>query len=151
MREEAVMTGMINYDLDRFVEAQNGVYEDALLELKAGRKRSHWMWFIFPQMAGLGRSAMGEKYAIRSADEAIAYLADPVLGSRLLRCVDVMLAIKDRSAHDILGSPDDLKFKSSLTLFAAVSDQGSLFHQAVDRYYDGEFDPKTIALLDAAN
>lgn len=145
------MAGKLDYDLHRFIEAQNGIYEQALAELKAGRKRSHWMWFIFPQIGGLGTSAMAERYAIRSADEAIGYLADPILGSRLLRCVEAMLTVSGRSAHDILGSPDDQKFRSSMTLFAAVSDHGSSFHQAIDnRYYAGEFDQKTIALLDAA-
>src|SRR5262245_14233201 len=113
------MPDEIDYDLDRFVDAQNGAYERALSELRAGHKRSHWMWFIFPQIAGLGSSSMAEKYAIRSAEEASAYLADPVLGSRLLRCVDAVLAIEGKSAHEIFGSPDDLKLRSSMTLFAA--------------------------------
>jgi uncharacterized protein (DUF1810 family) len=145
------MSSDLNYDLDRFIDAQNGIYGQALSELKAGRKRSHWMWFIFPQIAGLGTSSMAEKYAIRSAAEAAAYLADPILGTRLLRCVDAMLAADGRSAHDILGSPDDLKFRSSLTLFAAISDHGSPFHLAVDKYYEGEFDKRTVELLDAAS
>ena len=145
------MSSDLNFDLDRFIDAQNGIYGQALSELKAGRKRSHWMWFIFPQIAGLGTSSMAEKYAIRSAEEAAAYLADPILGTRLLRCVDAMLSVNDRSAHDILGSPDDLKFRSSLTLFAAISDHGSLFHRAIDKYYAGEFDKRTVELLDAAN
>lgn len=136
------------YELNRFIEAQNGVYGQALEELKAGRKRSHWMWFIFPQIAGLGTSYMSEKYAIRSADEASAYLADPTLGSRLNRCVEAMLSVQDRTAHAILGSPDDLKFRSSMTLFAAVSEAGSPFHQALDRFYDSKPDERTIALLE---
>jgi len=106
------MAGDIDYDFDRFIDAQNGVYEQALSELKAGRKTSHWMWFIFPQIAGLGTSAMAEKYAIRSAEEAAAYLADPILSSRLLRCVEAILSVDGRSAHEILGSPDDLKLRS---------------------------------------
>src|SRR5690349_1709656 len=145
------MAGDVDYNLDRFIDAQNGVYEQALSELKAGRKRSHWMWFIFPQIAGLGTSSMAEKYAIRSAEEASAYLADPILGNRLLRCVDAMLSVDGRSAHEILGSPDDLKFRSSLTLFAAISDHGSPFHRAIDKYYAGEFDKRTVELLDAGN
>jgi uncharacterized protein (DUF1810 family) len=145
------MSSDLNYDLDRFIDAQNGIYGQALSELKAGRKRSHWMWFIFPQIAGLGTSSMAEKYAIRSAEEAAAYLADPILGTRLLRCVDAMLAVHGRSAHDILGSPDDLKFRSSLTLFAAISDHCSPFHRAIDKYYQGEFDKRTVELLDAAS
>ena len=145
------MPSDLNFDLDRFIDAQNGIYGQALSELKAGRKRSHWMWFIFPQIAGLGTSSMAEKYAIRSAEEAAAYLADPILGTRLLRCVDAMLSVNDRSAHDILGSPDDLKFRSSLTLFAAISDHGSPFHRAIDKSYAGEFDKRTVELLDAAS
>lgn len=143
------MTGDIDYDLHRFIDAQNGIYEQALAELRAGRKRSHWTWFIFPQIAGLGTSSMAEKYAIRSAEEASAYLADPILGSRLLRCVEAVLSVNGRSAHDIMGSPDDLKLRSSMTLFAAVSDHGSPFHKAIDRFYDGKFDERTISILSA--
>lgn len=145
------MAGDVDYDLHRFIEAQNGIYEQALAELKTGRKRSHWMWFIFPQIAGLGTSPMAEKYAIRSAEEASAYLADPILGSRLLRCVEAILAIKDRSARDIMGSPDDLKLRSSMTLFSAISDHGSPFHKAIDQFYDGKFDERTISILSAGN
>ena len=145
------MPGKIDYNLERFVDAQNGAYERALSELRAGRKRSHWMWFIFPQMAGLGTSTMAEKYAIRSAEEATAYLADPVLGSRLQRCVDAILDIEGLSAHDMFGSPDDLKLRSSMTLFAAISEHGSPFHKVIDRFYHGEYDQRTIQLLDAGN
>ena len=145
------MAGDVDYDLHRFIEAQNGIYEQALAELKAGRKRSHWMWFIFPQIAGLGTSSMAEKYAIRSVEEATAYLSDPILGSRLLRCVQAILSVRDRSAHDIMGSPDDLKLRSSMTLFAAVSDHGSPFHKAIDHFYDGKFDERTISILSAGN
>ncbi|WP_087002143.1 DUF1810 domain-containing protein [Rhizobium sullae] len=144
------MAGEIDYNLERFINAQNGIYDQALEELRSGRKRSHWMWFIFPQIAGLGSSAMAERYAIRSAEEAAAYVADPILGSRLIRCVQAILSVKDRTAHDILGSPDDLKLRSSLTLFAAVSDQRSPFHEAIDRFYGGEFDERTIEILNAA-
>ncbi len=143
------MSGDIDYDLDRFIEAQNGVYDRALAELRNGRKRSHWMWFIFPQMAGLGTSPMAEKYAIRSAGEASAYLAEPILGARLLRCVHAVLSINGKSAHEIFGSPDDHKLRSSMTLFAAVSDHGSPFHRVIDHFYDGAFDHRTIELLDA--
>ncbi|WP_416068066.1 DUF1810 domain-containing protein [Rhizobium sp. ZK1] len=145
------MAGDVDYDLHRFIEAQNGIYEQALTELKTGRKRSHWMWFIFPQIAGLGTSSMAEKYAIRSAEEASAYLADPILGSRLLRCVEAIISVNDRSAHDIMGAPDDLKLRSSMTLFAAVSDHGSPFHKAIERFYDGKFDERTISILSAGN
>ena len=135
------------HDLARFVEAQAGIYAEALAELSAGRKRSHWMWFVFPQVAGLGASSMSKRYAIGSTAEATAYLDHPLLGPRLLRCVEAMLAVEDRSAHDILGSPDDMKFRSSLTLFAAVSPAGSVFHRALDRFFDGAQDEKTLAVL----
>ncbi|MGO7533609.1 DUF1810 domain-containing protein [Rhizobium leguminosarum] len=144
------MAGDIDYKLHRFIDAQNGVYEQALLELKAGRKTSHWMWFIFPQVAGLGTSAMAEKYAIRSAEEAAAYLADPILSSRLLRCVEAILSVNGRSAHAILGSPDDVKLRSSMTLFAAISDHGSPFHQVIEHFYQGKFDDRTMKILSAS-
>ncbi|MBY4610952.1 DUF1810 domain-containing protein [Rhizobium sp. 9T] len=143
------MAGDIDFNLDRFVEAQNGIYQQALSELQAGRKTSHWMWFIFPQISGLGTSAMAEKYAIRSAEEAAAYLAHPVLSSRLLRCVEAILSVKGRSAHDILGSPDDFKLRSSMTLFAAISDHGSPFHRVIERFYEGQFDERTMEILSA--
>jgi uncharacterized protein (DUF1810 family) len=141
----------VHYELDRFIDAQNSVYEDALSELMAGRKKSHWMWFIFPQIAGLGTSPMTKKYAIRSAEEALAYLDDPILGSRLMRCVEAVLSNGKRSAHEMFGSPDDLKLQSSMTMFAAVSDHGSLFHHVIEQFYDGIFDQRTIQLLDAGN
>ncbi|MBY2998710.1 DUF1810 domain-containing protein [Rhizobium leguminosarum] len=144
------MAGDIDFKLHRFIDAQNGVYEQALLELKAGRKTSHWMWFIFPQVAGLGTSAMAEKYAIRSAEEAAAYLADPILSSRLLRCVEAILSVNGRSAHEILGSPDDLKLRSSMTLFAAIRDHGSPFHQVIEHFYQGKFDDRTMKILSAS-
>ncbi|NZD49887.1 DUF1810 domain-containing protein [Rhizobium leguminosarum] len=144
------MAGDIDYKLHRFIDAQNGVYEQALVELKAGRKTSHWMWFIFPQVAGLGTSAMAEKYAIRSAEEAAAYLADPILSSRLLRCVEAILSVNGRSAHEILGSPDDFKLRSSMTLFAAISDHGSPFHQVIEHFYQGKFDDRTMEILSAS-
>jgi uncharacterized protein (DUF1810 family) len=146
--------GMTNepdpYDLDRFVGAQAGVYDQALLELTSGRKRTHWMWFVFPQFTGLGHSTMSERYAIGSVEEAVAYLAHPLLGPRLLQCVNAMLAVKARSAHDILGYPDDLKFRSSMTLFAEIGGGGSPFHQAIDRFFDGQSDRKTLELLAAS-
>ncbi|WP_431322851.1 DUF1810 domain-containing protein [Rhizobium sp. YTU87027] len=145
------MPDEIDYNLERFVDAQNGTYEKALSELRAGHKRSHWMWFIFPQIAGLGSSFMAEKYAIRSAEEAAAYLADPVLGSRLLRCVDAVLAIKGKSAHEVFGSPDDVKLRSSMTLFAAISEHGSPFHAVIERLYQGQVDDRTVQLLNASN
>ncbi|MGO8088280.1 DUF1810 domain-containing protein [Rhizobium leguminosarum] len=144
------MAGDIDYKLHRFIDAQNGIYERALSELKAGRKTSHWMWFIFPQIAGLGTSAMAEKYAIRSAEEAAAYLAYPILSSKLLRCVEAILSVNGRSAHEILGSPDDFKLCSSMTLFAAISDHGSPFHQVIEHFYQGKFDERTMEILSAS-
>lgn len=136
------------HDLARFVEAQAGIYAEALAELSAGRKRSHWMWFVFPQVTGLGASSMSKRYAIGSEAEATAYLDHPLLGPRLLRCVEAMLAVEARSARDILGSPDDMKFRSSLTLFAAVSPAGSVFHRALDRFFDGLPDARTLQQLE---
>jgi len=105
------------------------------------------MWFIFPQIAGLGTSATAEKYAIRSAEETAAYLADPILSSRLLRCIEAILSVDGRSAHEILGSPDDLKLRSSMTLFAAISDHGSPFHRVIEHFYQGKFDERTMEIL----
>ena len=135
------------YDLQRFIDAQQRDYRTALDEIGAGRKRSHWMWYIFPQYHGLGFSPTSVHFAIKSADEARAYLAHPVLGAGLRECVDALLSLDGRSAHEIFGSPDDLKLRSSMTLFAQVSPAGSIFEQVIDRYYDGKPDRKTIDLL----
>lgn len=135
------------YDLNRFIEAQNTNYEDAVSELREGRKRSHWMWYVFPQITGLGNSAMSYRYGITSADEARAYLAHPVLGTRLIECAEAVLTIQNRSANEIFGSPDDLKLKSSATLFAQVSPPGSVFEQILDKYYSSERDSRTLALI----
>jgi uncharacterized protein (DUF1810 family) len=136
----------VSDDLERFVTAQEGVYDTALAELRAGRKRTHWMWFVFPQIAGLGSSSTAERYAIRSLDEARAYLAHPVLGPRLHEAAAAMLAVEGRTASEILGFPDDLKLRSSMTLFAQAADEPGVFQQVLDRYYDGT-DPRTLALL----
>jgi uncharacterized protein (DUF1810 family) len=135
------------YNLKRFVHAQERIYPRVLAELRAGQKRSHWMWFIFPQIAGLGWSPTSRLYAIRDEDEARAYLAHPVLGERLRECAEEVLRVTGRSAEDIFGSIDAVKLRSSATLFAAVSPEGSVFHQLLDRYYNGEADPRTIELL----
>lgn len=135
------------FDLSRFVRAQEGVYEQALAELQAGRKRTHWMWFIFPQIEGLGFSATSRRYAIRSADEARAYLNHPVLGPRLIACVQAVLAVEGRTASEIFGWPDDLKLRSCATLFAHVSSPGSVFERVLERFYGGEPDAKTLELL----
>src|SRR5205085_4989607 len=128
------------YDLSRFVDAQEGVYDDAVCELRAGRKSSHWMWFVFPQIAGLGFSAMAERYAIASRDEARAYLADPILGPRLLDCVEALLAHAGAAAEDIFGGVDALKLRSSLTLFGAADPGQPLFQRALDRFFEGAGD-----------
>jgi uncharacterized protein (DUF1810 family) len=132
--------------LDRFVSAQDGVYPDALAELRAGRKRTHWMWFVFPQFAGLGSSPTAQRYAIDSLDEARAYLAHPVLGPRLRECAAALLAVEGRSAEDIFGYPDDLKLRSSMTLFAQIAEDPAVFTAVLDRYYDGP-DERTVELI----
>jgi uncharacterized protein (DUF1810 family) len=137
----------LQFDLERFVDAQRGVYETALTELRAGRKRSHWMWFIFPQIAGLGRSEMAQRYAIRSADEAAAYLAHPLLGARLRESAAAVLAHDDLDVDTIFGEPDNMKFHSSMTLFADVAPDEALFHDCLDRFFDGEPDGATLTRL----
>ena len=135
--------------LDRFVDAQSGIYDTALAELRTGRKRSHWMWFVFPQLRGLGRSSTAEFYGVASLGEAEHYLAHPVLGPRLTACTEAVMATQGRSLRDIFGSPDDLKFHSSMTLFSRASEaQGGIFRQALQRFWTGEYDPGTLALLD---
>lgn len=135
------------HDLDRFVQAQQGDFDRALSEIKSGRKSSHWMWYVFPQFDGLGFSSTSKRYSIKSVLEAKAYLSHPVLGPRLTQCVDAVLRVEGRSAHEIFGSPDDMKLKSCATLFARVSPEGSVFHQLLDKYFQGEQDPNTLALL----
>ena len=137
------------HDLDRFLTAQDGVHERALDELHAGRKTSHWMWFVFPQVAGLGSSSMAQRYAIGSLAEARAYLDHPVLGPRLLECARALLAHRDRSARQVMGSPDDVKLRSSMTLFAAATDVEPVFGQVLDAFFDGEPDPRTVDLLES--
>jgi len=136
------------YDLRRFVEAQESVIADVKAELRAGRKRTHWMWYVFPQMEGLGTSRKSKKYGISSRAEAEAYLAHEILGPRLRECTAIVNGIDGRSATDIFGSPDDLKFRSSMTLFEAVADDPAPFRTALERYYDGERDRKTLDLLE---
>lgn len=137
----------LRYDFMHFIDAQAPVYERVMAELRAGRKQSHWMWYVFPQLAGLGVSIMSQRFALASKEEAIAYLDHPRLGPRLVECSEAMLAHKARSAHAILGSPDDIKFKSSMTLFASVSEKGSPYERALDQFYGGERDDRTLALL----
>ena len=135
------------FDLDRFHAAQAPVYGQALGELRAGRKTGHWMWFVFPQIAGLGFSAMAERYAIGSLGEAQAYLADPLLGPRLVECVEALIGHAGVSAEDILGGVDAMKLRSSLTLFGAADPDQFLFQQALDRFFAGQGDPHTLARL----
>ncbi|MCK3776045.1 DUF1810 domain-containing protein [Ensifer sesbaniae] len=135
------------FDLQRFIDAQHRVYAAVLDELTLGRKRTHWMWFVFPQLAGLGHSPMAERYAISGLEEASAYLAHPVLGARLRECTECVNAVAGKSAHDIFSSPDDVKFRSSMTLFAEVDEAGSLFEQALEHYFAGEKDRRTLDIL----
>jgi uncharacterized protein (DUF1810 family) len=136
-----------DFNLERFVDAQIGVYDTALAELRAGHKRTHWMWFIFPQIEGLGHSAMAQRYAIRSADEAAAYLAHPVLGPRLRACAAAVASHHDRGVDEIFGHPDNLKFHSSMTLFADVAPHEALFQTCLDQFFDGRADPATMDRL----
>lgn len=137
----------VSFDLERFVAAQAPVYERARAELAAGAKVSHWMWFIFPQLRGLGRSAMAEHFGLASRAEAEAYLAHPVLGARLRECTRLMLDVRNKTVHEIFGTPDDLKFHSSMTLFAAVAPEEPLFRQALDRYFGNRPDTLTEQML----
>ena len=136
------------YDLNRFLSAQEGVYERALAELKGGAKRTHWMWFIFPQIDGLGYSPTAKRYSIKSVEEARQYLNHPVLGKRLLECTAAVVAFKGGSISELFGYPDDLKFKSSMTLFEKISGSGSVFSIVLDRYCQGERDSMTLSLLE---
>jgi uncharacterized protein (DUF1810 family) len=131
------------HHLQRFVDAQDSVYANVRAELAAGRKRSHWMWFIFPQVAGLGFSAMAQRFAIGSRAEALAFLAHDVLGPRLIECTGLVMSVTGKTIHDILSSPDDLKFRSSMTLFGAVSDN-PLFTDAIAKYFAGAEDQATL-------
>jgi uncharacterized protein (DUF1810 family) len=134
------------FDLQRFVDAQDGVYLRVVAELSAGRKQSHWMWFVFPQIAGLGFSAMAQRYAISSREEAAAYVAHDILGPRLGECTRLVVGVVGKTIRTILGSPDDLKFRSSMTLFSAVSND-PIFDQALAKYYAGEKDRATLDLI----
>jgi len=136
------------FDLDRFVAAQEGIYPAALAELRAGTKRSHWMWFIFPQLAGLGRSETARFYGIASAAEAAAYLAHPLLGSRLVECGKALLTHRHKSPEAILGGVDAMKLRSSMTLFAAVADDPAPFAAVLDAFYASERDQATLSLID---
>jgi uncharacterized protein (DUF1810 family) len=134
------------FGLQRFVDAQQGIYPQVRNELAAGCKRSHWMWFVFPQLKGLGRSATAQHYGIASRDEAQAYWTHPLLGPRLRECTELVLAVEGRSAHEIFGPPDDLKFRSCMTLFAAATGE-PLFGRALRKYFGGQGDEQTLRLL----
>ncbi len=135
------------FQLARFVAAQEETYDRALRELRRGRKESHWMWYIFPQIDGLGSSSTARRYAIKSADEARAYLSHPILGPRLLQCCQAILAVNGKSASDIFGFPDDMKLRSSMTLFAHVAGSHLEFAQVIEMYFSGHPDDRTIAIL----
>jgi uncharacterized protein (DUF1810 family) len=135
------------FDLDRFVSAQDPVYSDVLAELRTGKKRTHWMWFVFPQVAGLGRSDMARTYAIKSGDEAAAYLAHPVLGPRLRECARLVASHRDKTISEIFDSPDDRKFHSSMTLFNDVAPDEAVFQTCLDQFFDGRPDMATLDRL----
>lgn len=135
------------FDLTRFVDAQRAIYPNVLEELRDGRKRSHWMWFIFPQLAGLGRSETARFYAISGAAEAHAYLHNPLLSARLLECTRTVLEHSNRSAAYMFGSPDDMKLRSCMTLFATIAPEHTCFQDVLNRFFEGQPDAKSIALL----
>lgn len=137
----------IPQDLQRFVAAQDAVFADVVAELAVGCKKSHWMWFVFPQLRGLGHSGMAIKYGLESAVEALAYWTHPVLGSRLRECIDLVLAVEAKSAYDIFGSPDEAKLRSCLTLFEAAASGEALFGRALTKFYSGQRDLRTLELL----
>lgn len=135
------------FNLGRFVSAQETIYPAVLAELRRGQKRTHWMWFVFPQYQGLGYSSTSKHYAIKSIEEARQYLSHPLLGSRLLECAETVLNTNGRSAREIFGTPDDMKLHSSMTLFAALTDSESLFARVLDKYFQGKRDSRTLDLL----
>ena len=149
MKHNATSTAADPYNLNRFLSAQEKVYDTAVAELRGGRKRTHWMWFIFPQFEGLAQSATSRHYAVKSRAEAKAYLNHAILGERLRECAEVLLAIENCSVSEIFGYPDDLKLKSSLTLFAQTEHAAPVFAAVLDKYYGGEQDLKTLELLNS--
>jgi uncharacterized protein (DUF1810 family) len=135
------------YGLNRFISAQEGVYDRVLAELRDGLKRSHWMWYIFPQIDGLGFSSTSRLYAIKSLEEARLYLSHPILGARLKECAEAVLSVQGRSASDIFGYPDDMKLQSSMTLFALADGPGSVFERVLEKYYQGKRDARTLQIV----
>jgi uncharacterized protein (DUF1810 family) len=140
---------MDQYKLNRFIEAQMATYEGAMLELARGRKKSHWIWYIFPQITGLGRSETTKLYSIKSLEEALAYLEHPVLGQRLIEACEILLSLKDASMDEVMGFPDDLKLLSSMTLFEAVSDSNSIFTKIIEFYFDDERDKTSLGIIES--
>lgn len=136
-----------NHELEHFLAAQDSVWRDVLDELQRGDKRSHWMWFVFPQLRGLGMSAMSQRYAIADAEQAGRYLAHPILGARLRQCTELILGHRDKTAEDIFGSVDAKKLRSSLTLFLLVAESGSPFHRALEQFFESHPDGRTLSLL----
>lgn len=137
------------HDLNRFLESQDRVYSSVLSELKSGHKQSHWIWYIFPQVSGLGRSPTSQYYAIKSKPEAESYLNHPILGARLKECAEILLGIENKTAREILGRPDDLKLRSSMTLFASMAEPGSVFEKVLEKYFHGDRCQRTLMLLKA--
>ena len=140
---------MDQYKLNRFIEAQMATYEGAMLELARGRKKSHWIWYIFPQITGLGRSETTKLYSIKSLEEALAYLEHPVLGQRLIEACEILLSLRDASIDEVMGFPDDLKLLSSMTLFEAVSDSNSIFTKIIEFYFDDERDKTSLGIIES--
>ena len=134
--------------LERYIKAQAPIYAQALAELTRGHKQSHWMWYVFPQFSGLGQSPMSQAYAVQSLQEAREYLSHPVLGARLRECCQAVMALEGKSAHEIFRTPDDLKFRSSLTLFAQAASDETLFRDLLEKYFAGKADPTTLELLE---
>ncbi len=137
----------MKYDLERFISAQEYSYENALCEIRAGKKTSHWIWYIFPQLKGLGHSYRSEYYGIENEDEAKSYLSHPILGSRLVEITETLLSLKESDPLKVMGSPDDLKLKSCMTLFAYISEDGSIYHRVLDKYFSGSRDDRTLSII----
>jgi uncharacterized protein (DUF1810 family) len=143
------MTPPADDELERFVRAQDGVYEHVVNELRQGRKTTHWMWFVFPQLRGLGHSPMATRYGLASAGEALLFWQHPVLGRRLRECTELVLAVENRTAYEIFGSPDDMKLRSCMTLFNVVAPEEAVFENALTRFFQGVKDERTLELLAA--